>query len=457
MVRRIGAVLMVVLTASACGRAALIEWEAADSSSGTGGSSSSSSSTSSSGTGGAGGTGGTGGSGWICPSLVLAGPPVGVESPPFGHEQRPQIVLTEEGNEAVTVLFEWMPVESPGPVPSEIRHVTLDPWSTWPPATAPASFVATTEGGHSFAAARSLGSQLAVLYAQGTPNQSTGVVFTEQVMPDVDGAGSQIEVDSQGRRARFAAYMPGTTHLVGYARPAPGGPGSGRELDVTWVHSPPSETLVEPPWVAGCVDGPVHADGIATPDGWLVARATSFGPCEPGVPAEPPLTLNVSWFAGSNLEALMTELPGSEPLSLVELAPRGDGAWLVWRRSPDNMVGALEGARLDGQGALVGEAVTLVGQGSEPRWLDIDGVGDGLAVVWIDTIVNGPPLVAVAAFGGAGDLQAEELVPTTGWAGGEPAIIASPDGRSLLVAWSEQLGDGIADEMMLARLDCVAY
>jgi hypothetical protein len=447
------AAICAVASVMGCGRAALLEWTVESSSSGAGGTGGSSTSTS--GTGGTAGTGGTGGTtGSLCLALEVVGPPIAVPSPPWGHEQRPQLVAASTAGDLVTLLFEWLPVESPGPVPTEVRHLSFDAWGDWPPSELSQSFLASNQGGHSFAAANSLGIDVAVLYTQGTPNAPMGVSFTDEVVPWTNGAGSQIEIDPQANGALFAAYVEGQPHLVGTQRPGPF-PGS-HQLDISWVHTAAGQIYVEGPHVLGCVDTPVVADALRLPSGWLVARAMSPAPCSGSQPPQPPVDLSFSHYQEGGVLFNTNQLPGTDPITWIGLASRFAGTWVAYRRSPGNAVGAIEAFWVDEEGWQVSDPTTLVGPGSEPRWLAIDRLGDGLAIVWIDTSVNGPPFVELATFGLTGNHLAQASVPVEGWgAGGVPAIIGAPDGRSVLIAWTRQLGDGIPDEMMMLRYDCV--
>lgn len=80
-------------------------------------------------------------------------------------------------------------------------------------------------------------------------------------------------------------------------------------------------------------------------------------------------------------------------------------------------------------------------------------VGDALAVAHVDTLDPSAPTIVVQIAKPDGTLGPATSIPTNdAWLTGRVELQASPDGRSLLVAWEAAQDQ---PRIALARIDCV--
>jgi hypothetical protein len=146
---------------------------------------------------------------------------------------------------------------------------------------------------------------------------------------------------------------------------------------------------------------------------------------------------------------------GISQVDAIAMAGRSDGAWLVWSRNAlQGDPGAIYAARLDADGNLaagpwkLAESVELY-TGS----IAADRLGDDLVVAWA-SVYGAPTRIEVRRLDGAGaevataSIEVEDRVP-------DPvAVLGSPAGNGVLLAYTQQPQGEISRKVHLRRLGC---
>jgi hypothetical protein len=397
--------------------------------------------------GGAGGAGAGGGSS-PCESFVMAGPPVLVEPPNVGDQDAPVLALSSDDADTATVAFRHAPYLDL--YPDEVAYASFPPWGTWPTAAVGPSAHAISGLPQSFAISQSPGDSFNLLSAPGDASVA-GAWFVPRVAPPKASLGATM-VSSAATRAAFVASK-GTRHLLGHEGASAGGSSI---LAGVAASDPEGGGVVTLNVFLGCASGgPMPAAAVPSGDGWLVAfanGASSPGCLDPELPG-PPHAIHVVHLLDNGDYSTGAMLAQGGPIAQIAMAPRSDGAWIIWQRASGGQIAPIEAVRLDVAGEVVLGPIDVAPSASEPVSFAVDRLGDELAIAYEFAGLNAraPGIVAGrvrddGVLVAAGSLDGPILT-------GPPSVIGAPSGDRILVAFGV-LGDH--PEVGLVRFDCAA-
>ncbi|EYF02265.1 hypothetical protein [Chondromyces apiculatus] len=404
------------------------------------------------GTGGSGGTGGAGG-GPIDPeplcALTRSLPVLSVGGGAFFHQRQPDLVITGDDPSRVTLAAEWRSTQASPSTASELRHTTFFPWVEWPEGgqIAP-SYLAHLSGGGSFAADHAEGNplSLAMIVSPGT------ALFSPEFTPGSGNMPSFFTLSYPADRILFN-LAGDSTNLLGMQWQV--------ENSNPPVYRQVYEVLSSPTFEGGCASAPGAADAIHIAGGWLVAHVLSATedlsqPCMPGNQVRPPTMLQTQWHREDDPSDSFIAVPFDDPLhsgkpiQRIQVTPRPEGAWLLWSYGSTGM-SPLSAIRLTERGDTTGGIASLFAPDT-PGAFAAAALGTSLAVA---SVLGGTRITIMLL---DRDVQLESLVeidadfPVVG----APSLIGWPDGRGLVLAWSESPPDGSGDRIRLARFECAS-
>lgn len=388
-------------------------------------------------------TGGTGGA--ACTPVERVLPVVEVEGTPETFDANPRLVPSSDDGQQVTLAFARMPVEGPA-WSTRIHHTPLRPWQTWPdsPVGPLHDSFAHPDLQQAFAVGQSPGSRFGLLVSH-----VSSASFAPVVDPGGASVGPTTTVDGSSPlfvRHGWGGHLLGTLGesgevLATVVVPAPG-------PEEAWI--PTSTTVL------GCADmAPVSSAEKYGAD-WLVALSNGQNTVGAGcAPTQDgpglPNRLDVVRVDPGGSAAYVLGLQEDAPIAQLVTAPHPNGIWVLWTVA----TGAPSPIRLarfePGTGGLIGPYVV-----TEDFSPNFDAVAwDGrLAVVWHDAL-DSQPALTVAVLDDAGAELATGSVEVDA-AVGSLSMVGSPDGESVLVAWTgwptPELG---SSRVQLARIDCI--
>jgi hypothetical protein len=401
--------------------------------------------------------GGTGGQPpTSCNALQLGfGPTMLPYVDPFFHSARPDLVGLESTTTALVVAL--VPVESPGPPPFGVAHVSLSPWTGNNLIAAEPQQVSQL-GGRSFVATET---GRVGLYAMGLnfsftgPGQSALRVLRtldpqQSYGPDPPGvevpvgpARPELVVDTPDGLVFGWEILPSDQNAyLGLAR-------IGEELELA--------TSSE----SGCAQYGLEVRAAPRGPETLIAMASGRAAysCfdDDGIPG-PPVRLQTGTLDPESLAmAIVEDEVLSEPLQFVELVSDASGSWVVYQTDGSTALQPppLFAQRVDDAGAFVGPAIDATMSGLFPPY-GVTAIGGGFAVAYLDVFDPGPPTLVVRVFGDDGALWAETSVTLSSFIQSERlALATSPSDDAILVAFAAS-GEGQANPTGLVRFDCVS-
>jgi hypothetical protein len=362
------------------------------------------------------------------------------------------------------VVFSTQPIESPGPVDPMLYGTAFDPLVLWGVGSIdPAVAIEGLKGG-SFAVAggvREDTSGLGVLAS--TANAPSDLLYAPQAAPG--GALDGVTLEAGTSQAVFLSlngpFQLGD-HLIGYGRDQTTASGTiVRELRMAR-----GGMTVNGPYTVNsrhlaCTTGEALAAAATTGDGWLMAYADGVVP--PGAPPPgvdscdlagdvgSPSTLRIARVSGNAIDVQVGDvLAAPAPLAALAMAPRSDGAWLVFARASGGQAPALQAARIDTNAKLLGAPVPITGGLPLVSSLSVDHIGDHLVVAWVDLDTTA---VHVARFDDTVKLVQEVVIPIDAHPTGHTSLQGLPGG-ALLVAWSSAKSIDEAARVHVAMLGC---
>ncbi|APR78502.1 Hypothetical protein A7982_03849 [Minicystis rosea] len=135
------------------------------------------------------------------------------------------------------------------------------------------------------------------------------------------------------------------------------------------------------------------------------------------------------------------------------VAPHPEGLWAAWPKHVDDAPPQLELRRIDGATGEVVVSTTLADV--DPGSFAIASMGRSLALAWTPIGVSldtAPPEVHVRVLTESGAKLGEAVLPNLD-APGRISVAASPDARSIVVAWGQWWSN--ASRISMARADCI--
>ncbi|MDI1480195.1 hypothetical protein [Polyangium sp. y55x31] len=403
------------------------------------------------GTGGAGGGGAGGGGGGTCDALVPLGEPFVVDWPSNESGLSPKLVRSALDAKTVVLAFMGVPVEGPAGILNEIHvRLLLDPWSTWPPVDGSNAVLADAQG--TFAISEGAGIEAAVL--RGT---SAGPVrYDLMTTMGIGFGGTSLPPDAT--QAALLRMHPGG-HVVGYGRPHTG---DTIELLVGLAHDDKPKPTLEGFTPIGCTKTSVLMDAVHTEKGTLVGFASnddpasakgctgSLGAATRGVVAR----VTDGNPVGTELAATTPDNPAW--IMGLAMAGRSDGAWLTVGRSGwIEATATIQAHLLDAAGTSVAAPFTLAGSSDlNPDSVGASSMADDLVAAWSYGALSADR-IEVKRVNAAGAVVATAMIEATPGPPQPIAVLGSPTGDAVLLAYSAISPVDQTARIHLQRLGCI--
>jgi hypothetical protein len=440
-----------VLVAACGGRSQLRDVGASSAGGGgSGGTTTSSATTASSGTTASASSGGGLGGGGGAPlnGCVLDGPPIGIAGTQ-GYAVSNPVLVAPGKSDLTTLVAGWTTTEGPKTPPSELRHTSFAAWGTWPAdGTIGPSYLANYDGGQSFDAAPAA-SGFSVFLA--LPSSSE----IDFMAPFTPGSGAAAGMASALPLAAEPAFLAQgkdpDIHLLGFSSSNQG------IHDLRVVRLSDTMGNEQPSPVLGCAVDPIVADAVPVDDGFLIAFGGSGKvqdpACATGMGVGPARRLFVVHVGTNGDVTTKVNIPGTKaegPIDVVKMVRVPGVAIVAWRHE---LGAGLELRRLNITDANYSGSTTIPFSG-DASTISATAFGQSMALAWAPPPIDGLSNVHVQISGASGGQEPEPSFdfhvgpPVTG----RTAILASPSGTGLLVAWSSAAPGG--SEIQLARLGC---
>lgn len=388
-------------------------------------------------------TSGTGGMD-ACAPLAITGPVRTLPAVPGYHARRPALVKLG-GGPAEAIVIALDAVESPGPVPSPIADVVIEPWGAWPEAIDPPHPIAPS-GGAAFAVAPRTQPTFALAASMEQTGELPNVTFAKDVDPHGTADLEPLTLPQQGLVRFIAANANAALTLIG--------------LDVAL--DPPlhaGRTILDPysPGYSfiglACAAGEIVADAVPSGNGFLAALSTSIPITScPGTGFQPTPAVDIRIFRGSS-QYTPHDILLSHPIDRVRLVGRKAGAWVISQTR--DWGGTIEPIRVDGitdEGAIDYAVTNLAPVPGKTLGFGAAAYGEGFALAWIAD----PPAIGVGVFGPDGIAIATTLLPIAAGAmlPDAPVIAVADDRSALIVSWTES-AVGEPAVVRVARFGCL--
>ncbi len=380
----------------------------------------------------------------LCGALVVQ--PTFVVSPASGIVTRPRTALLPATGDVVLATL----VTTPGATSGQVLMGRLDAFAGWPPAFTEIGLMAT--GVIDYELGPGPKGPVALVQQPGT-----GALLFPEFFPQGTWFNAPI---NEGDDILFVTAIQ-DRYFYGQVSQA----GSYDTLSLG-SYQPGSLPQNEQPLV--CMKAPLLAAAVPSGDGFVAAFTAPGLPgktCDPMDP-KPGSYLSLVRYdspieSGSFLQqsqgaVLFAE--GPEAFIHMGLTPASFGAWLVFQSDgstaltpPPIFAGRFNGAGFPAVEPLEVHQVTPGGY--IPPEVAVASLGDTLAVAWVDTIDPSASTVQIQLVHPDGSDGPSVTIPTQeAWLSGGLRLLASPDGKSLLVSWAGPVQDGVA---AVARVDCV--
>ncbi|MFT3770272.1 MAG: hypothetical protein QM820_32995 [Minicystis sp.] len=223
-----------------------------------------------------------------------------------------------------------------------------------------------------------------------------------------------------------------------------------------------SLALVDSAWLVqsvikdvACASAPFATAAAPVPGGFVVATASGCPPNDPPVPATELQIFRldeITWQLEFGFG-----IPHADPLAHIAAAESPGGAWIVWQSDGSSAEAPppIMATRVDEKGVPVVGTFKVTAEGQS--WSDFaaSSFGSMLAVAWIDAIDPSTPNLRIDLFDSNGTFVTGTSVNTAPSFLFDPTLSlrASPDGTSLLLAWSDVASTDPAT-VRVARFSC---
>jgi hypothetical protein len=210
-----------------------------------------------------------------------------------------------------------------------------------------------------------------------------------------------------------------------------------------------------------CANAPFAADIVPTKGGYVIASASGypFGSCSPdvGIPGDASFLQLMMLNEEAGSISQVAGFPGTDRIAHIELAERSEGPWVVWQDTGESAETPppIRAVRLDEIGEPHTGVVPLTKDGETTGPFAAAMLGDRLAVAWLNSINAGDPLITLALFDEAGAQVTSTLLDVAAPFPYDASLslLASPDGKDILLAWSDITMNGPA-VVRVARFSC---
>jgi hypothetical protein len=370
---------------------------------------------------------GTGGADAGACELVISGEPLGFDDLwPKNPSFWPRLTPVGDSPDRVAVVYRWDGYDKG----VSLADIAMSPWGAWGPDMFESAWGINTQNAGEHVVDSAPGNQIAVLTLV---DASPALYVIEPSAPSFEsltlrgGFGVRPLSVSRGAANHLVLYerTEGDERLGVLGRVGPGGL---HEID---------EAIT-------CANGPLSADAIPMASGYLavVSAGRPFGTClTSSVPSGPPGDMFVLRIEGG-LE--ISSLVKGDPIEYLSIEPRIGGAWIVVRRKG----GSLSWQAVDPAGFLETDTQPLATP-PDDAVIATTHAGAWLVAGWADPF--GTQELSVVATDGERILN---LSIPGGYhpPDGQLSLLGSPDGRYVLVAWS-QVQEELWKEIRLARLE----
>jgi hypothetical protein len=246
------------------------------------------------------------------------------------------------------------------------------------------------------------------------------------------------------------------THFV--ATDIPFGDKNGVPARATEIHlfDAAGNTLASPFYA--CASTSLVGDVLPDATGFVFVQSTgdSLDCNMPGTPVAA-RSLFLRRFQADKEDSFLV-YDGVDDMVFARVLPRNGGTWVLFRESgasaeqqPPGMAIAVGADSPDG----VPFAVTEAGAGQ----MAAAPLAGGFAVAFASTLDPSAPTITLRVYSAAGAQQSETTFSTSqAWLNGDRlTLVASPDGRKILVGWTGDAPDpgNLGSRMFLRRFDCV--
>lgn len=401
-------------------------------------------------------TGTGGGLPSTCPNLGITGQAISYVSAAALHGARPRLVRASATE--TMVVFAREAINDPANPPPTIGSVVFEPWGVWPQSLGSVVQVAAF-GGEGFAAAPGAAEpSAAVLFFLPTGQFPSDMYLAPTVAPNsyYDPYPDGISWDAWEPAWATALARGAGGHLAAFQVGFP----SGTFLRAELVSD--NLTLTELGDLA-CADAPFPADLTEVASGYLLATANGreFGSCndDDGIPG-PATRLHVMRIDPAVGSApLSAAFEGVDRMAHVALARSFGGAWLAWQESGESAFAPppIHAVALDDYGGVAGSVFDVTSDGQTSGPLAIADLGGLLAIAWVDNLDPGTPSFQIDLFDAEGAKVASSSYQSPESFLYDPSLsmLASDDGRNLLLSWSA-LGPAGPAMVEVLRLSCLS-
>jgi len=356
----------------------------------------------------------------------------------FQHD--PTLVASSDDAESVTLVSGWQIPEPAQFPPTELRHTSFSPWSSWPVDGLGPTYLADLNGGESFVATPDIGGFTLLFRDVGYAQFMPGLVPGSGTIPDAT------VVFQAPSRAHFIVNRGGTEYLVGYAMA--GDPPD--QTAISLVKKVVDGYFVPLPVTIGCSSDAGNAGAALAGDHYLVAfsRGSGAEDCAAFGAAEHVMLARVESDSTVIVLSELEAAPGSVAALRVVSSP--EGAWIVWSRQSGSGPPPVWIARVDVEGQLVlGPLQTEIPAHAE--WLAATDLGGWLALGWAEHEENLGDRVAIEVRDLDGNVVGHGIHALDGPLASPISLLGSPSGTSLLASWSEGSAHVAA---RVVRFDC---
>ncbi|MDC3961438.1 hypothetical protein [Polyangium jinanense] len=365
----------------------------------------------------------------------------------------PKLVRSGLDAKTVVLAFTGVPVAGPAGTLNDIHlRFLLDPWSTWPPAEGTNVGLADVQG--PFAISEGAGIQVAVL--RGT---SVGPV-PYQIIPEF-GMGVPFfpssALPSDATQAALLRMHPGG-HIIGYGRPHAG---DTIELLVGLGHHDGPKPTVEGFTPIGCTKTSVLMDAVHTEKGTLVGFASNDEPANAkgctGSLGDATRVVVARVTDGNPVGTELAATTPDNPASIMGLAMAGrsEGAWMTVGHSGwIEATATIQAHLLDAAGTSVAAPFNLAGASDlNPDSVGASSMAGDLVAAWSYGALS-PDRIEVKRVNAAGAVVATAMIEANLGTSQPIAVLGSPTGDAVLLAYSAISPEDPTARIHLQRLGC---